>query len=61
MRIYNMTCFTTKVRMFLMTGLYPSSQEVYVKEASVCFHIMSFNGRVISASTNGINHLSNIS
>ena len=37
-----------KVRMFIRAGLYPTSQEIHVKQgAGRYFHITSFNGRVI--------------
>ena len=42
------TRFATKVRMFIRAGLYPTSQEIHVKQgAGSYFHITSFNGRVI--------------
>ena len=36
------TRFTTKVRMFIRAGLYPTSQEIHVKQgAGSYFHLMA--------------------
>ena len=41
-----MTCYATKERMFIMAGLYPTSQVIHVKQiAGGYFHANSFNGR----------------
>ena len=46
MRVF--THFATKGQMFIRAGLYPTSQEIHVKQgAGSYFHITSFNGRVI--------------
>ena len=55
-----LTHFATKVQMFIRAGLYPTSQEIHVKQgAGTYFHITSFNVRVIHFLSPEIHHISN--
>ena len=55
-----LTHFATKVQMFIRAGLYPTSQEIHIKQgAGTYLHITSFNGRVIHFLNPEIHHISN--
>ena len=58
MRVF--THFATKGQMFIRAGLYPTSQEIHIKQgAGTYLHITSFNGRVIHFLNPEIHHISN--